>query len=218
MSYSLRSHGPQYTRLSCPALSSGLCSKSCPLSLWSHPTISSSAALNFSQHQSFPMILSLNLWLSSQLVSQHPAMSSLLSAGCLHALQTSNQGGVLPRLVPLTCSSPLCLFWVNGDSLFCILGNLLTPPAHPSPESHQSPKSCRFHPLRIDTSHPALPNVLTAFEQVSPVSLWINWTNPWFPSFSVLLPPKRILYRPHNNLRYKSDPVTLLQSAKPCYT
>ena len=30
----------QHTRLSCPPLSPGVCSSSCPLSLWCHPTIS----------------------------------------------------------------------------------------------------------------------------------------------------------------------------------
>ena len=35
-------HGLQHTRLPCPSLSSRTCSKSCPLSQWCHPTISSS--------------------------------------------------------------------------------------------------------------------------------------------------------------------------------
>ena len=42
MSDSLQLHGLQRTRLPCP--SSGACSNSCPLSQWSHPTISSSVA------------------------------------------------------------------------------------------------------------------------------------------------------------------------------
>ena len=40
---SLWPHGLQHTRLSCPTPSPGACSDSCPLSLWWHPTISSSA-------------------------------------------------------------------------------------------------------------------------------------------------------------------------------
>ena len=43
-----------YTRLPCPSLSPRVCSISCPLSQWCHPTISSSAALFSSSHQSFP--------------------------------------------------------------------------------------------------------------------------------------------------------------------
>ena len=39
---SLRPHGLQHTRLPCSLLSSRVCSNSCPLSQWCHPTISSS--------------------------------------------------------------------------------------------------------------------------------------------------------------------------------
>ena len=53
---SLCPHGLQYARLPCPSLSPRVCSNSCPLSQWCHPTISSSAACfyscsNLSQHQ-----------------------------------------------------------------------------------------------------------------------------------------------------------------------
>ena len=58
MSNSLWPHGPQHCKLSRPSLSPGVCSDSCPLSWWCHPTISSSAALfsfcpapSVSQHQ-----------------------------------------------------------------------------------------------------------------------------------------------------------------------
>ena len=47
-------HGPQHTRLPCPSLSPGVCSNSCPLSQWCHPTISSSATFFSSCPQSFP--------------------------------------------------------------------------------------------------------------------------------------------------------------------
>ena len=54
MSHSLRPHGRQCTRLPCPSVSPGVCSNSCPLSRWCHPTISSSV-VSFSSHlQSFP--------------------------------------------------------------------------------------------------------------------------------------------------------------------
>ena len=56
MSYSLQPHGLQHTRLPCPSPSHGVCSKSCLLSWWCHPTISSPVApsppaFNLSQHQ-----------------------------------------------------------------------------------------------------------------------------------------------------------------------
>ena len=42
MSNSLRPHGLQHDRFPCPLLSPGVCSNSCLLSQWCHPTISSS--------------------------------------------------------------------------------------------------------------------------------------------------------------------------------
>ena len=42
MSYSVQSHGLQHARLPGPSLSPAVCSNSCPLSRWCHPTILSS--------------------------------------------------------------------------------------------------------------------------------------------------------------------------------
>ena len=50
----LQSHGLQHARLPCPSLSPGVCSNSCPLSWWHHPTMSSSAAPFSFNLQSFP--------------------------------------------------------------------------------------------------------------------------------------------------------------------
>ena len=57
-------HGLQHTRLPCPSLSPKVCSDSCPLSQWCHPTISFSAAPFSSCPQSFPAS---ELFLMSQL-------------------------------------------------------------------------------------------------------------------------------------------------------
>ena len=46
-------HGLQHARPPCPPLSPRVCSNSCPLSQWCHPTISSSFT-HFSCPQSFP--------------------------------------------------------------------------------------------------------------------------------------------------------------------
>ena len=56
MSYSPRPHEPQHARLSCPSLSPGVCSNSCPLSQWYHPTISFSVAPFFLLPSIFPSI------------------------------------------------------------------------------------------------------------------------------------------------------------------
>ena len=42
---SFQPHGLQHSRLPCPSLFPGVCSNSCPLSRWSHPTILSSCPL-----------------------------------------------------------------------------------------------------------------------------------------------------------------------------
>ena len=44
----------QHIRLPCPSLSPGVCSNSCPLSWWCHPTISTSVITFSSCPQSFP--------------------------------------------------------------------------------------------------------------------------------------------------------------------
>ena len=64
MSDSLRHHGLQYARLPCSSLSPGVCSNSCPLSQWCHPTISSSVVPFSSCPQSFPA-QGLFQWVSS---------------------------------------------------------------------------------------------------------------------------------------------------------
>ena len=54
MSNSLWPHELQHTRLPCPSPSPRICSNSCPLSWWCHPTISSSVILSSSCLQPFP--------------------------------------------------------------------------------------------------------------------------------------------------------------------
>ena len=54
LSDSLQPHGLQHTRLLCPSPTPGVCSNSCPLCWWCHPTISSSVVPFSSCLQSFP--------------------------------------------------------------------------------------------------------------------------------------------------------------------
>ena len=54
VSNSLRPRGLQHTRLPCPSPTPGACSKSCPLSQWCHPAISSSVIPFSSCLQSSP--------------------------------------------------------------------------------------------------------------------------------------------------------------------
>ena len=66
VSYSLRPHELQHARLPCPSPSAGVCSNSCSLSQWCHPTTSSSVT-PFSCPQSFPPSVSfpMNWFLTS---------------------------------------------------------------------------------------------------------------------------------------------------------
>ena len=54
VSNSLQHHGLQHARPPCPSRTPGVCSNSCPLRWWCHPTISSSVILFSSCPQSFP--------------------------------------------------------------------------------------------------------------------------------------------------------------------
>ena len=56
VSDSLWTHGLQHARLPCPSLSPGVCSNSCPLSWWCHPTISSSVTPLLPLPSIFPSI------------------------------------------------------------------------------------------------------------------------------------------------------------------
>ena len=56
VSHSLRPHGLQHARPPCPSPSPGVYSKSCPLSQWCHPTISSSVVRFSSCPQSSPAL------------------------------------------------------------------------------------------------------------------------------------------------------------------
>ena len=78
MSDSLWPHGLQYNRIPCPSLSPGVCSNSCPLSRWCHPTISSSVVPFSSCPQSFPTSVSFPMSQLFTSVSQSIGVSALV--------------------------------------------------------------------------------------------------------------------------------------------
>ena len=82
MSNSLRPHGLHHTRLPCPSLSPRVCSNSCPLSWWCHPTISSSVVPFSSCLQYFPASPSFPM--------------SLLFASGVRSIGASASASVLP--------------------------------------------------------------------------------------------------------------------------
>ena len=82
LSDSLWPHGLQHSRLPCPSPTLRVCSNSCPLSLWCHPTISSSVTPFSSCPQSFP-------------ASGSFPMSQLFTSGG-QSITTSTSASVLP--------------------------------------------------------------------------------------------------------------------------
>ena len=81
VSNSLWPHGLQQSRLPCPSLSPGVCSHSCPLSQWCHPTISSSVIPFSSCLQTFPASESFQM--SQLLVSGGQSIGASASASVL---------------------------------------------------------------------------------------------------------------------------------------
>ena len=91
MSNSLWPHGLQHARPLCPSPAPGVCSNSCPLSQWCHPTILSSVAPFFSCLQFFP-------------ASGSFQMSQFFTSGG-QSIGASASASVLPRQVGSSCSS-----------------------------------------------------------------------------------------------------------------
>ena len=75
----MRSHGLPHARHPCPSLSPRVCSNSCPLSLWCHPTISSSVTPFSSCPQCFPESGSFPMSLLFASVGQRIGTSSITS-------------------------------------------------------------------------------------------------------------------------------------------
>ena len=118
---SLWHHGLQHARLPCPSPSPGVCSNSCPLRRWCHPTISSSVVPFSSCLQSFPA--SGSFLLSQLFASGGQSIGASVSA---LVLPMNIQGWfslgwtVLISLLSKGLSSVFCISWVGGglDSVF----------------------------------------------------------------------------------------------------
>ena len=154
MSNSLWPHGLQHARLPCPPLSPGVCSHSCWLSWWCHPTMSSSVIPFSSYPQSFP-------------ASGSFPMSQLFASGG-QSIGASTSGSVLPMNVQgwfllgliglislqLCCCSVTQSCLTLGDLVDCSTPGLPVPP--------HLPKFAQVHVHCIDDaiqpSHPLMPS------------------------------------------------------------
>ena len=106
---SLQPHGLQQARLPCPSLSLRVCSNSCPLSHWCHPTISSSVVPFSSWSQSFPVSWSFPIsWLFA------PGGQSIEASASASVLPMNIQGWF-----PLGLTGLISLLPKGLSSVFC---------------------------------------------------------------------------------------------------
>ena len=107
-------HALQYARLPCPSLSPGVCSNSCLLRWWGHPTISSSITPFSSCSQSFP-------------ASGSFPMSRLFASG-----------GLMLQSIGASASALALLMNIQG---WFSLGLTIWSPCHPKDSQEFSPAS-----------------------------------------------------------------------------
>ena len=189
MSRSLRLYGLQHTRLPCPSLSPGVCSNSCPLSQWCHPTISSSV-FPFSSHlQSFPASGTFPMsWLFT---SDGPSIESLASASVLPiniqswfplGLTGSPCRPCSPRDSLKSSPTPQC------KSISSLVFSLLYGPALTSVHHYWGNHSFNYTDLCLQNYVSALSGLVIAFHPRSKhLLIW------WLQSLSaVILEPKKI--------------------------
>ena len=160
MSDSLQPHELQHARLPCPSLSPKVCSNSCPLTWWCHPTISSSVTLFFCL-RSFP-------------ASGYFPVSWLFTTGD-QSIEASTSASVLPMNIQGWCPVGLTgLISMQSEGLkvesssapqFESISSVLSLPHGPTLTSvhdywknHSSHYISRFK-YKLDNSIPVLKNL-----------------------------------------------------------
>ena len=133
MSDSLRSHEPQHARPPCPSPTSRVYTNPSPLSLWCHPTISSSVILFSSCPQSFPEAGSFQ-------------MSQLFTSGC-QSIGVSASTSVFPM------NPGLISFRKDWLDLLAVQGTLKNLLQHHSSKASILQRSAFFI---VQLSHPSM--------------------------------------------------------------
>ena len=137
VSDSLRSHGLQHARPPCSSPTPGVYSNSCPLSLWCHPTISSSVLPFSSCPQSFP-------------ASGSFQMSQLFTSGG-QSIWVSASASVLPMDIQDWFPLGLISFRIDWLDLLAVQGTLNSLLQHHSSKALILPCSALFI---VQFSHP----------------------------------------------------------------
>ena len=117
VSDSLRAHGLQHARLSCPSPSPGACSNSCPWSQWCHPTVSSSVIPLSSCPRSFPAS-------GSFTVSQLFASGSQGMGASASVLPVNIQGWFPVGSTGLISSNLVCCLGIHALFNFYFIGRI----------------------------------------------------------------------------------------------
>ena len=119
MSNSWRPYGLQHTRLPCPSPSPGVCSNSCPLIRWCHPTISSSVVPFSSCPQSFEAS---GFFLMSQLFESGGQSTGTSASASVLPMNIQDCASVLPMNIqdwfPLGLTSLISLQYKGLSRVF----------------------------------------------------------------------------------------------------
>ena len=166
MSDSLWPHGVQHARLNCPSLSPQVCSNSCPLSRWCHPTIPSSATPFSFCPQSFPASRSFPMSWHSYRGGRN--RSALLSSDFCPIRSLRPAAGQPSPTVRDSCLMDVTLGW-DGGADFPLPGRDYAGPFHLPREMPCSLKFCiptvRGR-LQISSEHLVLdPDVISSQKQ-----------------------------------------------------
>ena len=152
MSDTLRPHELQHARFSCPSPSLGVCSNSCPLSWWCHPTISSPVTSFSSCLQYFP-------------TSKYFSMSRLFVSG------GQSTGASASESVLLINTQRLFPFGLTGLISLQSKGLLMSSSA-PQFESINSSSLSLFYGPSFTSIHDCWKNHSFDYMDLKPVSLW----------------------------------------------
>ena len=111
---SLQPHGLQHAKPSCPSPTPGVYSNLCPLSLWCHPTVSSSV-IPFSSHlQYFPASGSFQMSQFFTSGGQNIGVSAPVSVFPMK-VRTYFLGWKLPLLSHVVCPWHTQFYWIRGS-------------------------------------------------------------------------------------------------------
>ena len=110
-------YGLQHARPPCPSPIPGVCSNSCSLNWWCHPTISSPVVPFSSRLQSFPASESFQM---SQFSSGGQSIGVLASVNCIYIYKGCSTQGLNTHLLPLPHCRQILYCWTTTEAQWLI--------------------------------------------------------------------------------------------------